>query len=722
MASDFANLWKSRLPNAFKKIILAVKSNKITVILGAFLLTAALLAPSFLFFLFFDKNQMGKNISGMSETNAFSVSYAGISSGWFNKIIIHDFRLLPQLDSNKSRESFNAPEIILVTDFWASVKTKSIVIKKIILKNARWKFSYEGENSEQFLKGEAEKLLKKYKDFHIELKNNLFSIVYEKKNYEREKFNLLTDNGTLVSDKGKLQFDLAYNDLPWGKGTIKAELENCDHCSILSGSYDIKSKNFPINRLSWFFPDYKLTDGFIDLRAKIRYQDNPGQEKTGISLRFELSDLAVFDLKDYPVLKNERFNTEAKYSKNNNETRVTFNGDWNKAGFKGVYEKEDKDLWPKTLTFALDNKSDHDIPLPYGFILEGLKEAKFEILEDPKKTAYRNLNGLLDISSGKLVNPQGRIELSIPNVHINLNANKADGKIALVKGQSDLDFSFSGDIKPYTRLIENQIENANDEKIKSISSNGVAFELNETGNLKAGNLYWRDFQEYYNNLDDIWKSKTANEQFAGWKPSLLRERSWFQKYFLRSYFENKVEIGNWFAGEKEPPGFTVSGNLNYIGSVLDLTLTHDEQRFYFGIDATNNYPLLRSEYNLEFKNDSKFSDLWLAENLFGSYNELTVNGHFSTSGERAIDIQENLNGSDTCRLTQAVFMHDLKNKSSIWNQMNLETRRYGSKIVINLNGENEEAAITAWGNYNEKGKKHWKLKKSVLQKPPKVNP
>ncbi|MDH4200608.1 MAG: hypothetical protein OEV66_09540 [Spirochaetia bacterium] len=716
MAFDISSRWKLAivfLKKYFTWFLAHVKIIASLVIISAILV----LTPSVFFHLKNDKSGIEEKINKFISTSGLIISCDGISIAGYGNILLYNVRVSAFNDSTKSKNMLTIPVLIASVDLIKSGFSNSLVIKKIILKDARWTYWAVEKQLNQYISTQITKYLKKNPDFEIQLKSSLITIIFEKQNYDRERWNILINKGFIESRQGKVKLSLQYNDLPWGKGKLVYHPSMCEHCELFHGDYKMDFNNFPVNRVSWFFPDLKLTDGFIDLKGEVSCNHiNEKQNDLAIKSSVNFNHISVLDNADHFIFDRDRFRAELEFQENSIETKVDYSGYWNKSAFNGHYVKKSQSIWPETFSFLLDNHSNYSIPLLYGYRLEGLRTIQLDIHEDKENKTFRQMNGKLSINAGKLKDSEKKTILVFPEVILDLENNIFKGNLRANKLQSNVHFTFSGSVNPYKKLINTQIEYNDYKKNDLVEFSDVAFEVNETGKIDSENISWSDVKDYYETLHNEWEKNINSDQFKGWRPSILRERVWFQKYLLRTSLDNDIEIKSWKQNSSEDNGIPVSGNIKYINNFAELSLSGGDQKYYFAIDTGSSYPLIRGEYQLKSSESNDFSRLWLPPGLISSFQQLRIDYRFSTSGEHPADIMQNYNGNGALFFQGAKINTPDKNMAGIWEKLNLDIRNYSGKINVNLSGEKEDASISAWGSFDPKTNAQWEMKSSSYQK------
>ncbi|MDH4263737.1 MAG: hypothetical protein OEV78_11895 [Spirochaetia bacterium] len=707
---------KNNLINFANKYGPYIVKKRLFIIITSIIFALILFIPFFLFNIFTAKNKIAQQIQTLSAKNNIIFSSDGIVKGNYRDIVLYNVRINENNEDSNKQPLLTVPELRIIPDIFQSIKNKTLVIKKIVLKDARWRVSGKNDASNKELQDRILNVLRAYSNFDVILLNNMISVMFEKENYERQIWNVLIYKGYIHSVKGKVEVSLYYNDLPWGKGHVIFSPDLCKSCNLFNGKYNIDLNQLPINRISWYFETLKFKNGFIDIKSDVLYLNNGKEDEIDIKSDIQINDILVFDMSNETVLENSHFDLDIKYQNKDEQIQSEFTGKWKKTPFTGFYRKKQKSVYPEIFTFTVDNKKEKTIPLLFGYKLEGLKLFNLDLHEDKENKVYRVLSGsLITSNDGNILDLDNKTLLKIPNTTLNLDNNKFDAILNIIKSQSDLEFSISGTILPVNKIIDTQIEFDDYQKNKSISYNGVIFEINETGKIKSNNLYWKDLKSYYEKVSEIWINKIASDQYKGWRPSIFRERDWFQKYLIRTSFDNTVSIDNWFYIENNEHSIPVMGSLIFKNSILDLQLKSDLQNFNFIIDVNSNTPIIRSDYKLFFTKLDDYSCNWYPSNLISRFNGSTIEGKFNTSGERPTDILNNFNSTTSILLQNAILIIDDKKTSDELKTVNLDIRKYGDKIQMNLNGENDTISISGYGSF-EPDKNLWNIKTSVLQK------
>jgi len=421
------------------------------------------------------------------------------------------------------------------------------------------------------------------------------------------------------------------------------------------------------------------------------------------------------------ILRNPRIDLDLSFLNNGDKILTEYTGFWNKSPIKGTFEKSVKNIYPEKFIFSLDNRNDNPIPLVFGYKLNGLKGLQFDMHEDPLGKTYRILNGNFLTGMGSLMNEKNEVSLELPNVSLKIDHNKFTGNLNMNKTKSDLKFHFSGDIVPYARTIDTQIEFDDYRRNIPLSYNGVAFEINETGEIKSDNIYWNDIEVYYKNILEKWSASINNEQYKGWRPSIFREHAWFQKFLMRTTIQNTISINHFYRNDNVNTFVPVSGSFSFNNSIFDLQLAGNEQYLNLAIDATSSYPLIRGEYKLFFTEFNSFSGNWIPKQIISKFYDAIIDYKYMTSGERPVDLYNNYNGNGTIILNKAsVKLNDNKIPEE-WGKVNLDLRYFGDKIQINVNGNNETTTMNGWGTFDKK-ETNWNIKTTEFPGYPRNNP
>ena len=670
--------------------------------------------PGFIISIFIDKNKIYKQINTMSIENNIKFASDGIVKNWYRDIIIYNVRVSDNSATQNQQQIITIPELRIIPNLFLSIEQKKLNIEKIILKDARWKYLRKDNSLDHELQKKIMKLLMLTSDYNVVLINNTITLTFEKKNYERQIWNIPVDHGFIKSEKNKIQISIYYDDLAWGNGRLNFSPDLCNQCNLLNGKYDINLSKLPLNRISWFFDPLKFNDGFIDLKSTMLYVDTEKNKEIDLKSNVHMRNVLISDIANHPVLENSQIDLDIVYQDKSEFVHSEFNGYWKKSQFKGAFTKKKKSAYPESLIISLDNKRESPIPLLYGYSLEGLKTFNIAVQEDKTGKSFLSMNGLfLTSKNGGIVDPDHILAINLPDVSLTLDNNQFNGIINLAKNQSDLKFHFTGSVIPYNKTIETQIEFDDYTKNKQISYNGVVFEIIENGEINSDNLNWKDFEMYYENIDNWWNNSIKNDQYRGWRPSIFRERDWFQKYLMRSSVNNSLTIKNWRFSEQQ--SVPVTGSIKLNNSIFDIQLNSEPQFYNLMIDMTNNTPLFRGEYKLLFEKLNNYSIYWFPRGLISRFTESMAESKFTTSGEHPVDLLTNFNSNETIQLKKAVITVDDQKPSDEWEKLNLDIRKYGSKYQINLNGENESSSINGWGSY-DKDDNGWKIKTSVLQK------
>jgi hypothetical protein len=715
MLAAFFDRFKNALINFIKVYIPIVFKYRFFIIICGLALVLFLVLPGFLLNLFLDKNKINTLIQSLSSESKAVFSFDGIVKGRFSDIIVYNVRISDRFENSNKQPLLTIPELRITPNIFQSIRSQTLVVKKITLHDARWRFSGKDNYLNKEQQDRIINLLNRNVDFNIVLINNIVSVILEKENYERQVWNIAIDRGFIRSEKSKVEIFVHYNDLPWGKGSITFSPDLCKTCGLFHGKYNIHLQNLPLNRLSWFFDSLALNNGFIDIASSVEFTNHGKDDETSILSHIRADDVFVTDMSNHPVLENSRFDLDVKFQNKNELIQSEFSGLWKKTPFKGVFVKHKKSAYPETLAFFLDNRKESAIPLPYGFKLDGLKSFHIDLHEDSEKKVYRILSGSFLTGKGVILDQDNQTILQLPDAAVNLENNKFTANVSLVKNKTDIKFNFSGSILPVNKTIETQIEYGDYRKNQLLSYNGVVFEINETGKIDSENIYWQDIETYYQSIRKIWNKSIKDDQFKGWRPSIFRERDWFQKYLMRTTLDNTLSVNNWRYVEKENHTVPVFGTLTLNNSILDLKLNNDRQNYNMMIDMNSNSPLIRGEYKLLFPKLDGYSGNWFPSGLISKFGEASVDGKFNASGERPSDILTNYNATGSIVLQNTVLVIDDKKTSDVLSKVNLDVRSYGDKYQININGENETATISGYGSFDVE-KNGWNIKTTVLKK------
>jgi len=710
----FINRQKDILVNFFRKFSFILPRYKYTIAALSLLVTVSLLLPALFLTIFFDKNEFNKQIHSLSSTNNLLFTSDGVIRGNFRDIIFYNVRIKDASESPGQLPLLAIPELRIKVNILRSVMGRKTVLDKIILKDARWRYVGKDGTFNKELQASIADLLGRHGDFNLVLVNNTVTLVFEKKNYDRETWNIVLKRGSIRSLKNKVTVTFRYDDLPWGNGQLTFSPLLCPQCSLFQGTYEVRLQELPLNRLSWFFAPLKLQNGMVDIASDVTYTNNGKENEIEIKADIQVKDILATEASNSPVLENPRLDLDIRYSDKAGAVQSEFTGYWKKSPFKGAFAKKHKSVYPETLSFSLDNNG-RTIPLLYGFKLKGLQSFRFDLGEDKTGKAYRILNGNFVAEKGAILNAENVSELQIPRAVIKLENNACTGSLSLARNSSDLNFSFSGSVLPINKMIDTVVEFEDYQKNKNISYNGVVFEITETGELNSENLHWKDIEPYYDYARGAWKNSVKNDLYRGWRPSLFRERDWFQKYLMRTSFNNTVIIKDWHSTADDNGNTPLSGLLNLNNSIFNLELAGGDQRFNFSFEMTGNTPIIRGDYKLALSRQDSFSNRWLPAGLVPKFGSSTVEAKYTASGERPIDIVENYNATAAFLLENVSVLIADKKTSDVLTRANLDVRSYGTKYQVNLGGENDVSTVSSWGNYDPENN-GWKINSTILPK------
>ena len=677
-----------------------------------FLIIIFTFLPGFLFHFFFDKNKFGRQIQQTSGQNKVVFSSDGIITSWFGNIIMYNARISEAVGQ---QPLVTISELRIIPDIFKSTLQKKIIPSKIILKDARWKYLGKENNFSREFQNRLKENLRLNSDFNIILFNNIVTLVFERKNYERQIWNIVIDRGFIRSKKNQTKIFLHYKDIPWGKGDLTFWPALCDTCDLLHGKYKITLEDLPVNRISWFFEFYKLNNGFLDLKSDMEYSPAASGDEIIIKSKIHLQNFMVSDLSDNPIIENPDSVLEIQYKDHKREIQSEFSGHWANIPFRGKVTSRGKNILPESFFISIDNRKTRNLPLLYGYRMEGFKTLDFHLNEDPEGKIFRIINGNLLADKASIFDSQNQELFQIPLISLNLDRNHFNIDLSLKKNKSDARFRLSGTLFPVAKTIETQLEFDDYRKNETVLQNNVIYETSETGKIESENIFWQDIQPVFQKSIKWWKDIVTEDQYKGWRPSIFRERVWVQKYLLRTNLDNEISIKNWQVGETEKTNIPVTGALTLKNSIFDFLLNSNNQKFQITVDMNNNSPALKGKYLLNFSKPESFSAIWLPAGLVSKFSESTIEGEFSSSGDHPYDIVNNFNADYKIFFRNAILNHDGIKSSETWKALNFDLKKIGEKMHLNLNGENENVSISGWGSPDE-GNKFWNLKTTLVQK------
>jgi hypothetical protein len=660
---------------------------------------------------YYNSKTIESTIAVLNQITGFSVTYDGLGKSFLPGFILYNTRVSMNFDGQHN-PLIAIPELVLKPDILKSVLYRKIIPGRIVIKNARWDLRVN-KAINSFLDKNLSQVLKTHPEFQILLKNNIMTLTYEKKNYEREKWNIKVKKAFVDSGKSGITASLYYDDKPWGKGEIFYQPDLCPDCSLKNGQGTASLKNLPVNRLSWFFKDYKLVKGEISLETAFtltREDKNPGF-KTNSEL--QIKDILVTSHEDKTILEAKKFQIAIDLERNKELVKSVFLGKLNKSGFQGNFEKTHFAVLPENFRFILENSGNYTLPLFYGYSINGIKKVMVEIRENPDKQIFREISGDLVIANGRLTDIDQSVILQFPQISFHMEKNKFNGQISAIKGKSDINLELLGSFTPVLRKILTHIEFDDYTKNKIVEKNAVFWNINEEGKFSGKNILWIDFADFYKKLENTWNRKVNIDGFKGWRPSILREREWFQSFFFFSNYKNEIFIENW---QNETPQVSVTGSMNYTGATFETNLVSGGNYLKFIIDANSNYPVMRGELEYTFNSINEFAEIWLPPKFANSVSSYKISSNFVTSGERLLDISNNYIKTSRIFFNDVKLHYDIEKNQPEWQLFELNLRQYGKRINANYSGFNENSTITGWGSYNDNEDALWKVKNSIVPK------
>ena len=654
-------------------------------LIGLLLIFGLLSVPEFVVKIF-QRENIKNHIEEFIEQVPLAVSYDGMTFGAYGGIELYNLRVSSESDFSRERVLLQTPVLRINFDIIDIVFNRKWTINTVEIDRGAIELQSEqsGQNRELLTRFLA--LVKKANSPVIIFSDAKFIF---KNNHDENNFiwKFRRINGFIRSDEKSVLLNLHMSDPNWGEADMEYSSAQCENCLAGHGNYKVAFSDLPMAYLQDIFSEYVFERGEVEGRLQVVYL--PGKEKiVDVTGDVKLNDMKLKRGEEF-FLECSLANLHGGFNTDKNEWNLTLDGTWDKSEIDFKLSKSPKSDWPNLFRLSLKPEVDSQLYFPYGYVVGGLNDFTIEI---------EKVKGRLDkfiIKEASVKWNKGFIrslnykpfDLNIENADISMKENEFEAKATFIKNRSDITFSAQGSIEAFMKnAIISYYRYGRVEKRSSYRTIPV-LRISANGSITSENLSWNEISPYYDTLRKEWEQSLITSMAQGWRAPIMHDRVWFHQFITSTNINLILDLKNVLYGEK--PGVSLSGKTFMQKQIFQFDVNDVEKKnqIYIRWNATQGYPFLSGAFRFTFSELSPFSNLWIPEEIFSSYNSAMYEYSFSSMGERAVDYVRTHKGEGSFALSKAVLKPGLPGSSDKdlpvnWDTISGSFKRSGSNAWL----------------------------------------
>lgn len=642
-----------------------------------------------------------------------TVTYEGADFSAWSGLSLYHFKIARGEDFNQGRELLHAPRARFIPGVWG-LFSDTPQVGRVVLEKATWVFPVGKKKLQKKVQKIGALLLERPDDIKIELIDNTLQVIFEKSNYYKETWNIAEINGSFKKKGEAAHLLLKYHDYPWGEGSFEYESRPCAGCA-LSGRYRISIDELPIHRLSWFFEEYELKNGFASLELDL--QEPQDSKELLINGELRLHDLQVQEQeKIFYQLENSNLFFEINAKSLEGPFSGSMRGVWDGYPLEMSFQEARPESFPEHLKIQIDGPTGNDSgwAFPGVGVLSGVRHVALEFVRESK--GYNISSGELHVARGAFdffADRAFQVELGVVDLKVQDNAYELF--LSLQKGASDFKLTSQGELLPRFRQVLLNLYDAREIKSRRRYLEMLVLKGTHQGKIELQKFDLRDLRPYVDALTQEYTKRRRQGLAEGWKESLFQERAWFQRYLAFLQLDYDLVLNEWGDGVVQKRDWTGKLSLNRSELLLSLQGEADKEKKEQGSlswKIKNNFPTLSGEFELYFSEPGYLSSFFISKELLKDFREAHLNYSFSSGGERAADLFSSHRGNGFFEASELVFHPEIaKDIPVTWEELSCFYRRNGGRIWFSsVQATRQGYDLNASAMWNFEGESStWKL-------------